>query len=186
MFYIQGPSDAEINSFIRSLEKRAEGEVKTILINTAAATVGIIAKAYEILVYSRPPGVFGRPKDSGKPLAQAVQYEVTQDGATVFTNKKEAAYLEFGTGIYNTIGARKPITPKRSKRLAFPFWKLPEDFKGYAIYAPNVRGSLPAGAKGLVLAKKVDGIKAVPVWFNPATTKAIERVLESETGKSFQ
>lgn len=185
MFSLEAPSDAQIDTLIRSIEAEAEDEIKRILITTAAATVGIISKAYEVKIYQQPPGVFGRPKDAGKPLAQAVQYEVTGDGASVFTNKKEAGYLEFGTGIYNTVGTRKPITPKRASRLAYPFWTLPPDFKGMAIYRQNVRGSIPAGAKGLVLSKKVDGIKPVPVWFNPATLKAIDRVLEQQIGKSF-
>lgn len=186
MFEIIGPSDAAINALVRSYEKLADEEAKQILIKTAKGSVTVISQAYNILIYGTPPGVFGRPKDDGKPLAQAVQSEATDTGARVFTTKPEAAYLEFGTGIYNTMGARKPIRPKKAKRLAFPFWTLPQDFKGYAIYRKDVKGPLPPGAKGLVLAREVDGVKARPVWFSPLTIKAIERILEVEIKRGFK
>lgn len=184
-FSIEGPSNAEIDALVASIRTEVETEIQGILTATAAGAVAVISRAYQILVYSAPPGVFGAPKNAGKPLAQAVSLEVEPDGVTVFTSKKEAGYVEFGTGVYATIGPRRPITPKRAKHLAFPYWTLPPDFHGFTIPRANARGSLPAGAQGLVIAKKIQGMQARPVWFNPATLNAIEKILDAEIQRSF-
>lgn len=182
----QGPSNAEIEKQIDSLQNVAEGRVSEAIGNITTGAAAIIKLAYQKKIYQTPIGAFGYPKDQNQTLAQAVQTETDGLNGEVFTNKPEASYVEFGTGIYNTKGAKKPIRPKRAGGfLAFPVWQLPPRFKGYFIDREDTSfqilgKDLPFGAIGVVLAKEVDGMRARPVWGEPEVLKAISRLVEVE------
>jgi hypothetical protein len=178
-FTIDGPGGDAINAVLATLKAQVQARADAILTDIGEGVVTVVSKAYEAIIYSGlAGGVFGNPKWQGKQLAQSVQYERSPNKLVVFTNKKEAAYVEFGTGIFATVGPKSPITPKRAKRLAFPVWQLPTDFKGVFIPRADVKGNLAFGAIGLVLARKVQGMRPRPVWENPAVEKAILQVIE--------
>jgi hypothetical protein len=186
-FTIEGPSEDEINRVLAELQEEAKAAAGQFMGRLAAGTAALIKIAYREKVYQKPEGVFGYPKSQNQSLGQAVQFEVDFENleAAVFTNRPEAPFVEFGTGIFNLVGRpKKPIRPKRGKVLAFAVWKLPTGFRGIFIPRNEADGPVPFGAIGVVLVKKVAGMQPRPVWNDEDVEKAIDRLIDLEAEKT--
>ena len=175
MITIQGPDGDEVKAAIADIRLQIAAKKTAMLSTIGLGVVAILTTAYSTL---KKQSVFGSPKNSGQPLAQSVQAEFDSDSTTIYTPKKEAGYIEFGTGLYATIGTPHRIYPKVARFLAFDVSRLPSDFRGAFIPREKSKRPLLSGSIGTVLTRSSEGMKARPIWFNPATQKAIVNLIQ--------
>ena len=177
----EGPSDDDIEKVIDEIARRIEGGAPRFIKSCVVGAQGLLKRAYNAAVYEKPSSYFGYPRDKNQTLAQAVIAETSGLHGSVYTTKREASFVEFGTGFYATRGARGRITPRAKKLLAYPVWRLPQGFKGRFVPREKTKGrNVPYDAIGLVLSKSVRGMRPRPVWTSPPVLKAVEKIIEVE------
>ena len=176
MITIQGPDGDEVKAAIADIRLQIAAKKSLMLSRIGLGVVAILRTAYEQKV--KKTSVFGSPKVSQESLPMAVGAEYETDSVTIFTSKKQAAYVEFGTGLFATVGTPHRIYPKVSKFLAFDVERLPADFKGAFIPREKSKRPLLSGSIGTVLTRSSEGMRPRPVWFNPSTQKSIVNLIQ--------
>ena len=168
----------QFNDFQSSTKNRAADIVNTV----AAGMQRYVRGQYQVKVYQSPIAAFGYPRSRSKALSQSVEIDFKPKEllAIVFTNKQNAKYVEFGTGIYSTVGKKARIKAKSGKALAFPVYRLPNGFKGLFIKKGKAK-KLPSGAIGLVIAKSVRGMKPRPIWTAKETQSFMNKLMAIES-----
>jgi hypothetical protein len=184
MIKIDFPDDG-LNRIMAEFEEEIEEDIQEIVELTAQAARLFITEAYKRDLYMEPLGAFGYPRNDGALLANSVELEIGQLQAELFPTREEAAWVEFGTGIYSTDGPQEPIRPTGSKALAIPVYPQHSlDLENlFFIEAAKVEGlkePLPDEAIGVVLAKSVKGMKPTPIWFTDEMMRRIEQVASEE------